>query len=82
MSTFLGAGGHPLNRVGVRADSSLRPCDAEGSPLEVENVFVAGAMLATHDWVREKSGAGTCIATGYAAAEAVLSKVAGENRDG
>lgn len=71
MASFLGAPGHPVNRVGVKVDTSLRPVGPDGSPL-YENVFVAGALLACHDWVREKSGAGISVATGYAAVESVL----------
>jgi len=71
MGTFLGAPGHPINRVGVEVDTSLRPLGADGAPL-YDNLFVAGAMLAAHDWVREKSGAGISIATGHAAVEAAL----------
>jgi len=71
MASFLGAPGHPINRVGVKVDSSLRPVGPDGRPV-YENVFVAGAVLACHDWVREKSGAGISVATGYAAVESVL----------
>ena len=68
MRTFLGAPGHPINRLGVGVDSRLRPVGADGRPL-FEGVTVAGAVLAEHDWVREKSGAGISIATGYAAVD-------------
>ena len=71
MGSFLGAPGHPINRVGVKVDTSLRPLGPDGLPV-YENVFVAGAMLASHDWVREKSGAGISVATGHAAVESVL----------
>ena len=71
MASFLGAPGHPINRVGVKVDTSLRPVGPDGRPV-YENVFVAGAVLACHDWVREKSGAGISVATGHAAVESVL----------
>jgi glycerol-3-phosphate dehydrogenase subunit B len=71
MASFLGAPGHPINRVGVRVGRDLRPLGPDGLPV-YENVFVAGAVLACHDWVREKSGAGICVATGHAAVESVL----------
>ncbi len=73
MASFLGAPGHPINRVGVKVDSSLRPVGPGGEPV-YDNVFVAGAILACHDWVREKSGAGISVATGYAAVESVLAE--------
>ncbi len=71
MSTFFGAPGHPINRVGVKVDRSLRPVGPGGRPL-CANLFVAGGLLADHDWVREKSGAGIAIATGHAAVESAL----------
>ena len=71
MESFLGAPGHPINRVGVQVDNSLRPLGPEGKPL-YGNVFAAGAVLAGHDWVREKSGAGISVATGHAVIESVL----------
>jgi glycerol-3-phosphate dehydrogenase subunit B len=71
MASFLGAPGHPINRVGVKVDPTLRPVGPDGRPL-YENLFAAGALLACHDWVREKSGAGISLATGHAAVESVL----------
>ncbi len=71
MASFLGAPGHPINRVGVKVDSMLRPVGPGGVPV-YDNVFVAGAVLAGHDWVREKSGAGISVVTGYAAVDSVL----------
>lgn len=68
MSSFLGAPGHPINRLGVSVDEALRPLSGAGEPLW-QNLFVAGALLAGHDWVREKSGAGISVATGAAAAD-------------
>jgi glycerol-3-phosphate dehydrogenase subunit B len=71
MASFLGAPGHPINRVGVRVDHDLRPLGPDGASA-YDNVFVAGAVMACHDWVREKSGAGISVATGYGAVESVL----------
>jgi anaerobic glycerol-3-phosphate dehydrogenase len=71
MESFLGALGHPTNRVGVKVDQALRPVGPDGVPF-FENVFVVGALLACHDWVREKSGAGISVATGHAAVESIL----------
>jgi glycerol-3-phosphate dehydrogenase subunit B len=71
MASFLGAPGHPINRVGVRVDQDLRPLGPDGVP-PYDNLFVAGAVMACHDWVREKSGAGISVATGYRAVESVL----------
>jgi glycerol-3-phosphate dehydrogenase subunit B len=65
--SFLGAPGHPINRVGLRTDAELRPLDAEGRPV-CSNLLAAGAILDGHDWVREKSGAGISVVTAHAAA--------------
>ncbi len=73
MASFLGAPGHPINRVGVRVGRDLRPLGPDGLPF-YENVYMAGAVLASHDWVREKSGAGISVATGHAAVESILAK--------
>ena len=69
MATFLGAPGHPINRLGVAVDRHLRPLGDDGKTPRFHNLRAAGALLAGHDWVREKSGAGVSIATGYRAVE-------------
>ncbi len=70
MSTFLGAPGHLINRMGLSVDRSLRPLKPNGRPI-LDGLVAAGGLLAGHDWVREKSGAGISVATGYAAAHAI-----------
>jgi glycerol-3-phosphate dehydrogenase subunit B len=61
----------PLDRVGVPVDDRLRPTDADGRP-RFDNLHAAGAMLAGAVPWREASGNGLSLATGYAAAEAIL----------
>jgi glycerol-3-phosphate dehydrogenase subunit B len=62
---------HPLNRVGVAVDDRLRPISADGRPV-FENLHAIGATVAgAHPW-REASGNGLSLATGYAAAAAIL----------
>lgn len=78
MRSFLGAPGHPINRVGLRTDDWLRPVDGAGAPI-CPNLLAAGAILGGHDWVREKSGAGVSVATGYAAAERVAAMRGGRS---
>ena len=55
----------PLDRVGVAVDDRLRPAG-------YENLHVAGATLAGAAPWREGSGNGLSLATGYAAAAAIL----------
>ncbi len=63
---FFDAKGHPVNMTGVEVDDKLRPLDTEGKVLH-DNLFAAGAVLANHDWMRMKCGAGLAIATAYKA---------------
>jgi glycerol-3-phosphate dehydrogenase subunit B len=64
---------HPLNRVGVAVDDRLRPIAPEGRPV-YENLHASGATLAGAFPWREASGNGLSLATGYAAAAAILEK--------
>lgn len=61
----------PLDRVGIPVDDRLRPTDGDGQP-RYDNLFAAGATLAGAVPWREASGNGVSLATGYAAAEAIL----------
>ena len=61
----------PLDRVGVPVDDRLRPTDADGGP-RYENLHAAGAALAGAVPWQEASGNGLSLATGYAAAGAIL----------
>lgn len=61
----------PLSRAGLAVDERLRPVDEDGRPV-FGNLFAAGAMLAGAVPWREGSGNGISLATGYAAASAIL----------
>jgi glycerol-3-phosphate dehydrogenase subunit B len=61
----------PLGRAGVAVDERLRPLAADGRPV-YDNLHAAGAILAGAEPWREKAGDGISLATGYAAAAAVL----------
>jgi glycerol-3-phosphate dehydrogenase subunit B len=61
----------PLATAGVATDDRLRPLDGSASPV-YENLHAAGAILAGATPWKEKSGTGISVATGYAAAEAIL----------
>jgi glycerol-3-phosphate dehydrogenase subunit B len=64
---------HPIARTGLAVDKELRPLDAEGAPA-FENLHAAGATLAGAAPWREASGNGLSLATGYAAASAILER--------
>jgi glycerol-3-phosphate dehydrogenase subunit B len=64
---------HPIHQVGIQTDPCFRPIDDKGDVL-LENVWVAGSILAHHDSIGEKSREGIEIATGYMAAKRALEK--------
>ena len=64
---------HPVHQAGILTDSSFRPIDEKGEPV-LENVWVAGLILAHHHCIDEKSREGIEIATGYWAARMAFSK--------
>ncbi len=64
---------HPIARAGLAVDEQLRPVDAQGAPA-FENLYAAGATLAGAVPWREASGNGLSLATGYAAASAILER--------
>ena len=63
---FFDAKGHPVNMAGIEVDSSLRPLTGGATPV-YENLYAAGAILAHHDWMRMKCGAGLAIGTAFKA---------------
>ncbi|NWF92654.1 MAG: anaerobic glycerol-3-phosphate dehydrogenase subunit B [Syntrophaceae bacterium] len=64
---------HPVHQAGILTDSSLRPVDDKGERV-LENVWIAGSILAGHDSTNEKSREGVEIATGYMAAKCAMKK--------
>lgn len=64
---------HPMARTGLAVDEQFRPLDAEGAPA-FENLHAAGATLGGAAPWREGSGNGLSLATGYAAASAILER--------
>lgn len=61
---------HALSRVGLAVDESCRPLNGGG--LVYDNLYAVGATLAGAVPWREGSGNGISLATGYAAASAIL----------
>ena len=59
---------HPIHEAGILTDPSFLPIDENGNLL-LENVWVAGSILAHHHCFEEKSREGIEIATGYWAAK-------------
>jgi glycerol-3-phosphate dehydrogenase subunit B len=69
--SFFSDSPHPVHQAGILTDSSFRPIDEKGEPV-LDNVRVAGTILAGHHSVDEKSREGIEIATGYAAVKEAL----------
>ena len=59
---------HPIHQAGILTDSSFRPVNERGD-LVLENVWIAGSILANHRCIEEKSREGIEIATAYRAAK-------------
>jgi len=68
---FFGDLPHPVHQAGVLVNASLQPVGEAGDVI-LENVWVAGSLLAHHQCIDEKSREGIEIATGYAAAKCAL----------
>lgn len=62
---------HAISRAGVTVDESMRPVDGKGGT-PYENVHAVGATLGGAVPWREASGNGLSLASGYAAASAIL----------
>jgi len=65
---YFDTNGHAVNMAGIEVDASMRPLGADGNPVH-GRLHAAGAILAHHDWMRMKCGAGLAIATAYKAVE-------------
>ena len=70
-NNFFNDSSHPIHQAGILVDSSFRPVDERGDPI-LENVWVAGSILAHHHCIDEKSREGIEISTGYMAAQNAL----------
>ena len=62
---------HPIHYACIETDVSFRPVDTRGGVL-IDNVWVAGTVLAHHNVIEEKSREGIELVTGYLAAKRAL----------
>lgn len=67
---FLSADPQPYSEIGLGVDARLRPLDR--SDRAIENVFVTASNLPGWDPVRERSGEGVALATGWRVAREAL----------
>ncbi len=77
---FFHAESQPFLEFGVKTDERLHPADASGRA--IENLFCTGAVLAGYSPVREASGSGVAIGTGYKAAQQILAQGGNDDRSG
>ncbi len=63
------AGGHSIHRAGLRVDTHMRPLDERGAGT-LDNVRIAGRLIAGYDPLEEGSTEGVWLATAYRAAHA------------
>jgi glycerol-3-phosphate dehydrogenase subunit B len=64
---FLGPDAHPIHAAGIRANAAMQPVDESGRVV-LENVRIAGRLLAGCDPLAEGSTEGVWLATAYRAA--------------
>ncbi|MCC6454444.1 MAG: anaerobic glycerol-3-phosphate dehydrogenase subunit B [Caldilineaceae bacterium] len=70
---FLDPAGHPIFQGGVQVNPAWQPVDAQGSVL-YSNLWAAGNLLAHADSIRTRSHEALALATGAAAAQAILAQ--------
>jgi len=67
---FLAKESHPFLSYGVSTDASFRAKTKDGKT--ISNLFCTGAVLSGYNPIKEGSGGGVALATGYAVAEQIL----------
>jgi glycerol-3-phosphate dehydrogenase subunit B len=72
-NSFFGNAPHPIHQAGILTNASFQPVDDEKKVI-LENVWVAGSILAHHHCIEEKSKEGIEISTGYMAAKYAMEK--------
>jgi glycerol-3-phosphate dehydrogenase subunit B len=70
---FLDPDGQPVFQGGVAVNDRFQPVSESGDVV-YENLWAAGGVLAHADPIRERSLEGLAIATGYAAAQAIVKR--------
>jgi len=75
-SNFISGESHPFLEFGVNTDDRLRPATLQGEM--IENLFCTGALLSHYNPVKEGSGGGVALSTGYYAARQIIERKAGQ----
>ena len=64
---------HPFLGYGVQTDSRFNPVSENGKT--VKNLFCAGSVLSGYNPVRDASGGGIAVATGFKCAERIIKEI-------
>jgi glycerol-3-phosphate dehydrogenase subunit B len=70
---FFNRESHPFLEFGVLTNKDLNPYNREGD--SIENLFCTGAILSNYNPVKEGSGGGVALSTGYFAAKKILERL-------
>lgn len=68
--SFFDRKSHPFMGFGVETNERLNPYSAQGGI--IENLYCIGALLPHYNPIREGSGGGVAVSTGYMAASSIL----------
>jgi len=72
---FMNPAGHPVFNGGLAVDGRMQPVDSTGQVI-YSNLWAAGGALASVDPIQQHSLEGIAIATGFAAAQAIVRAMA------
>lgn len=67
---FFAKQSHPFLEYGVDTDENFNPFDKNG--IAVKNLFCVGALLAGYNPIKEGSGGGVAVTTGYSTAKKII----------
>lgn len=69
--TYLSPRGHPIFQAGIRVNPHMQPIDQAGAPI-LDNLTIAGALLAGCDVLLERSLEGVALASAYQAVQQAI----------
>ncbi|MCJ7774415.1 MAG: anaerobic glycerol-3-phosphate dehydrogenase subunit GlpB, partial [Desulfobacterales bacterium] len=75
---FFNPQSHPFLSFGVKTNEHLNPYGPSGEL--IENLFCTGAVLSHYDPVKEGTGSGVAISTGFFAGTRIIQRKTGQNK--
>lgn len=76
--TFFNPQSHPFLSFGVKTNEKLNAHGPSGEP--IDNLFCAGAILSHYDPVKEGTGSGAAISTGFSAGMQIIKRNRNQNK--